>query len=320
MESSVVIWLAIIIICSIIGTGIAHLFRLPRALVLLVLGVVVQFLPGESGLKIVTSNLHNPIISTIITGALVFSVLDHAVQLNFHEWGTFIHGFAKFSIARIILTIGALVLLAYFTNSLMIPAVLIGLLVCAGAPELLRKKHSSETMLLHTDAVVSSSLSIAGIFLFIAAANSVSAWSGVQKTVIGFFVTLASGLFLGLLCYRAIHTTKEPWTRLIVFALGILAFVLGEKFAPGLGIIAVLGFGLFLANAKLPHEFLHGKWISGIAEGIVFILIGLFIPLSQTAWIAGIIIFVAVIVSRYIAVLLFQHRMHKAVVCLINPL
>ncbi len=317
MDLSVVVWLAIILISSIIGTGIAHLFRLPRALVLLGLGIGAQLLQFQTRLNITP---YDSFIQVLVIGAFVFSVLDHAVQLNFHEWSSFMHGFAKFTVARVILTISVLVLLAYFTNSLLIPAVLLGLLVCAGAPELLRRKHSSETMLFNTDAIVSSSLSIVGVFLLLAAANSISAWTGVQQTVIGFFVNIATGLFLGLFCYRAIRATKEPWTRLIVFAIGILGFVLGEKFASGLGILVALGFGLFLANSKLPHEFLHGKWISGIAEGIVFILLGMFIPVSQTAWIAGIIIFVAVLVARYIALLLFQRQMHKAVVCLNNPI
>ncbi len=315
LNSFVVIFLLILI--GILGSIIARMVRLPRALLFITLGMIIQFWQFKFG-ELVNSS--EPLFHSIALGVLVFCVLDHALQLNLHEWTSFTHGFFRFTVIRMLLTIIGIGIIAHLTQALVLPAILVGLLVCAGAPELLRKKHSQEALLFNVDATISSSLSITGVFLLIVASRGASVLDAVRNSVVGFFITIATGFFIGLLFYRLIRLSGQPFARLSVFLLGVVTFVLGERFAPGLGVLATLSFGLMLANAKLPQELLHGSWITGIAESAAFVLLGISIPFSQTAWLAGILLLTLIIVARYLAIIFTQPRMHKAMVCLSNPL
>ena len=90
VNSFVVIFLLAVV--GILGNFVARTTRLPRALLFILLGMIAQFWQFKSGELV---NFSEPVFQFIAIGALVFCVLDHAIQLNLHEWTRFTHGFFR---------------------------------------------------------------------------------------------------------------------------------------------------------------------------------------------------------------------------------
>ncbi len=313
----------LLVTAGLLSLCIAHVTRLPRSLVLLLAGLGIQVAQLQS---IVQLTLPESLFLPIATACLVYAALDHAVQIKLKEYTAFSHKLVHFTLVRVFVAIILIIVLQYIVHVSFVQALLISLLLVGGAPEIFKhvqKKHHVD-MLVHSDAAVSSIISLAGVFLFTTAA-SVGNLVGAQNAVLGFLLAVGIGIFFGGLFYRVIRMIPAIAARACLFVAGLLGYLLGERFIPGTGIFAPLSLGLFLTNTHIPHELTHGKTTSSVVDLVVFLLLGMYLPLMLDQWLLAAIFVLALVLARLLAIELVLHSFRmsaqeKLMTCLNNPL
>jgi cell volume regulation protein A len=166
---------------------------------------------------------------------------------------------------------------------------------------------------LKLESVFNTPLNVLLPFVIIDFTQGQSQISGVVELVVPFLtkfvVGIGAGIFVGVILFKIMQKQYSPlYSPLAVIIASLLAYVLAENLH-GNGVLAVITLGIFFGNVTVKEKVGVLSVESVLTKAFfifVFILLGLTIKIPFTAefFTRSIILFVAYLIVRYIAVIL----------------
>jgi NhaP-type Na+/H+ or K+/H+ antiporter len=308
--------ISVLLLIGIVASVLARKFLLPDVLVLIVLGIVFGFIEYQGRSLFEFPALFLATVS-ILTLALI--VFDSSVMLRLRDLDVY-----SWKALKLVLVFSLLVLIVFsavvhFALGVSVwLAVLFAVIVIGTSPEvvlpLLSGSRGVSLNILKLESVFNTPLSVVLPFVIIDWMHG--APSGAVQEIIGMMVPflaklvagIGAGIFVGIILFKLTQKRYSPiYSPLAVIVAAMITYVLAENLA-GDGVIAVTTLGVFFGNAYLKQNklglFSAESVLTKALLIFVFILVGITIkiPLTVDFFITSVILFLAYLIIRFIAV------------------
>ena len=312
---SILTAIAVVLLIGVFFSILAKRLKLPEILILIVVGIVLGFFTYKGSPLI---QFPTTFLTSVSLLALALIVFDSSSKLRLKELDNLSIKALKFVA---ILTLLSLVVFTIASKLLLgIPIILALLFVTitlGTSPDivlsLLQDTKSKVMGFLKLESVFNTPLNVLLPFVIIDFTQGQSQLSGVVELIVPFLtkfvVGIGAGIFVGVILFKIMQKRYSPlYSPLAVVIASLLAYVLAENLH-GNGVLAVITLGIFFGNVSVKEklEVLSVESVLTKAFFIfVFILLGLTIKLPLTAefFTRSLILFLAYLIVRYIAVVL----------------
>ena len=312
---SILTAIAVVLLIGVFFSILAKRLKLPEILILIVVGIVLGFFTYKGSPLI---QFPTTFLTSVSLLALALIVFDSSSKLRLKELDNLSIKALKFVA---ILTLLSLVVFTIASKLLLgIPIILALLFVTitlGTSPDivlsLLQDTKSKVMGFLKLESVFNTPLNVLLPFVIIDFTQGQSQLSGVVELIVPFLtkfvVGIGAGIFVGVILFKIMQKRYSPlYSPLAVVIASLLAYVLAENLH-GNGVLAVITLGIFFGNVSVKEklEVLSVESVLTKAFFIfVFILLGLTIKLPFTAefFTRSLILFLAYLIVRYIAVVL----------------
>ena len=307
--------ISVVLLIGVVFSIVSKKLKIPEILVLIVVGIILGFFTyqGEPLLQFPTVFL-----TAVSLLALALIIFDSSSKLRLKELDIlsikalkFVGIFTLLSVT--IFTIASKLLLGIP----IVLALLFSTITLGTSPDivlsLLQETKNKIFGFLKLESVFNTPLNVLLPFIIIDFTQGQSQITGVVELVVPFLtkfvVGIGAGIFVGVILFKIMQKQYSPlYSPLAVIIASLLAYVLAENLH-GNGVLAVITLGIFFGNVYVKEkvEVLSVESVLTKAFFIfVFILLGLTIKLPFTAefFTRSIILFVAYMIIRYIAVIL----------------
>ena len=282
--------LATLLVTGFIAFFLARKTKLHEGLLLLVLGIIIGKIT-LSGVPIVA--LAPETIAGIATIALALIAFDTCARTQLHELDTPTRRLLKTALYSAAVIFAALILAGYSALGLTLftSAILAAVILGIG--------RGNEGKLLTPLSII-----IPFIILDFVKTTGLQA---ITSIVIG----IGTGAFIGLALFKLIHYLwNKPFAPLAVFIAILLSWTVAGRLG-GNSVLSVCVLGLFLAHAYSQHKItlLHAEHaLAKIISALVFLLLGIIIPLDSYSLLAGGLLFIAYALVRFMTLLATHKR------------
>lgn len=322
------VFLGSLLVLAFVANRLYRITRIPDVIVLMAVGLILG--PGTGWVK---SAQFQPITHILGTLALILVLFEGGLELNLSDTLRHFPGGVLLAIAGYAFSMGAVGLAAWKLHYFALrPALMIGaVLGCVSStivlPVLQQIRVSQPVRLtLLVESSLSDVLGVLTVSVLLVLAPGVALhWAGFVAGVLTKLVAcIAGAVGAGLLWSRLLpRLSEERFWQVLTFSVVLLIYA-GTQAASHGGLIAVLAFGLTLANARRPERSLfeaalgvHGSGtdqhleilsfhseLAFLVRSFFFILLGVIVQLSGLRGYAmlTIITFIALIVARWFAV------------------
>lgn len=320
-------FLAIILLGGLLFTLLSNKLKIPNVILLVIFGLLLQLIriDGENIIAFPAS-----FVTSIAILALIIIVFHGSSQFKLRDFDTFSIEALKVFLVFLILNAVFLSVLTNFLFNLDLGfAIIFSVVMSSTAADAVLSmiKTTSENKnikilqfesFLNTPFIVLLPFLILGVmgiqadpqgnFISLEGAAGISVGPQIalffQQILTGF----GAGLLIGIILFKALKKQYNNTLAQIAVVVGaLLAYVMAENLQ-GNGVLAVITLGVFFGTSHVREksEFsMFSSFFSETLEILVFVLVGLifFIPGEFSFFVKSLILYIAYLVIRYIAIL-----------------
>lgn len=315
---TILLWIAAIILVSVVSSKLSDTFAIPALLLFLVIGM----LAGSEGIGGI--HFDNPqMAKSIGIAALIFIIFSGGLHTSWKEIKPVVGPAVVLSTAGVLLT--ALItgcFAVYILKFSLLEGMLLGAIVsstdAAAVFSILRSKQINlRSPLKPLLEFESGSNDPMAVFLTIGFISLLTVKDmSVAALIPQFILDMSMGLLTGYLMAKmgiwlinALKLDYEGLYPAIMISLALLTYV-GAVFLKGNGILAVYVAGLVMGQAELPHKKMMIKFQDGLAwlmQIVMFVTLGLLVFPSHLVPLIGaglLLTFLLMVIARPVSVLL----------------
>jgi potassium/hydrogen antiporter len=315
MESLIFLtYFGLVLLVGLIVTYISRKIKIPNVLLLILVGVLSQYITINGEPLIAFPPLF---IEVFAMFALIVIVFDSASQFKLRKFDSMSSSVISVSVWFLLLNFVFLSLTVYFFYMRSISmALLFAALMSGTAPDVtlsvLKDMRSKVLDFLKIESLINTPLVVIFPFIilnFILEVDKLS-FISVSQQIAPFLskivAGIGAGMLVGLVIFKILKRLySSEYSPIAVIVSAIITFVLAENLG-GDGVLAVTTLGLFFGNMVLRDKSIIQEFstiFSDFLEILVFILIGhlISIPLTLQFFKTSIMIFGIALVIRYIA-------------------
>lgn len=307
--------ISVVLLIGVLFSIVSKKLKIPEILVLIVVGIILGFFTYQGAPLIHFPTVFLTAVSLL---ALALIIFDSSSKLRLKELDAlsikalkFVGIFTLLSVT--IFTIASKLLLGIP----IVLALLFSTITLGTSPDivlsLLQETKNKIFGFLKLESVFNTPLNVLLPFIIIDFTQGQSQIAGVVELVVPFLtkfvVGIGAGIFVGVILFKIMQKQYSPlYSPLAVIIASLLAYVLAENLH-GNGVLAVITLGIFFGNVTVKEKVDVLSVESVLTKAFfifVFILLGLTIKLPFTVefFTRSIILFVAYMIIRYIAVIL----------------
>jgi len=307
--------ISVVLLIGVVFSILSKKLRIPEILVLIVVGIILGFFTYKG-----EPLLHFPTVflTAVSLLALALIIFDSSSKLRLKELDALSIKALKFVGIFTLLSVTVFTIASKLLLGIpIVLALLFSTITLGTSPDivlsLLQETKNKIFGFLKLESVFNTPLNVLLPFIIIDFTQGQSQIAGVVELVVPFLtkfvVGIGAGIFVGVILFKIMQKQYSPlYSPLAVIIASLLAYVLAENLH-GNGVLAVITLGIFFGNVTVKEKVDVLSVESVLTKAFfifVFILLGLTIKLPLTAefFTRSIILFVAYMIIRYIAVIL----------------
>ena len=311
-------YLSVILLIGILASIISRKVRLPKILLLILVGIFLNNITYKNAPLIFFPELFLSAISIL---ALVMIIFDSSSRFKLKRFDAFSMNTLGLSFIFLILNmifLSFFLVLIFDVNSIFL-ALIFSTLMAGTDPgavlSMLKGAKSRVFDLLKIEALVNTPLIVLLPFIILDLEKSIKGRLEISQFIdqIGpflqkFVVGIGAGVLVALIMFKFMKKRYSiVLSPLAVITSALLAYIIAENLN-GNGVLAVTAMGLLFGNVYLKHKFQLQEFssvFSNSLEILVFVLIGLVIsiPFSLVFFIKSFILFLLYLIIRFFSII-----------------